>query len=83
MGFALLAFMMEVRNKNLKRKADIFNRLRIGMKVFKGLAMNSLSQACLQVSETTPSNQIDETHDGQKSDSNQDDGSDSQEALFA
>jgi len=47
------------------------------MKVFKGLAINSRSQACLQVSETTPSNQIDETHDGHKSDSNYDDGSDS------
>jgi hypothetical protein len=28
----------------------------MGVKVFKGLAMNSLSQACLQLSEFTPSN---------------------------
>ena len=56
MGFALLALMVQVRNRNLKRKADIFNRLSLGVKVFKGLAMNSLSQACLQLSESTPSN---------------------------
>ena len=56
MGRATLSFMMHVRARNLKSKADVFNRLRIGVKVFKGLAMNSLSQACLQLSEFTPSN---------------------------
>ena len=57
MGKVILGFMMQVRSRNLKQKADMFNKLRIGVKVFKGLAMNSLSQACLQLSEFTPSNQ--------------------------
>ena len=35
----------------------MFNRIRLGVKVFKGLAQNSLSQACLQLSELTPSTQ--------------------------
>jgi hypothetical protein len=43
MGSAILGFMMQVRNKNLKAKASLFNKLRMGVKVFKGLAMNSLS----------------------------------------
>lgn len=57
MGKVILGFMMHVRSRNLKQKADVLNKLRIGVKVFKGLAMNSLSQACLQLSEFTPSNQ--------------------------
>lgn len=43
----MLGFMIQVRNRNLKQKADMFNKLRVGVKVFKGLAMNSLSQACM------------------------------------
>lgn len=54
----MLGFMIQVRNRNLKQKADMFNKLRVGVKVLKGLAMNSLSQACMQLSDCTPSSKL-------------------------
>lgn len=39
----LIAFMLNIRGKAKKARAEEFNRLRLGVKVFKGLAANSLN----------------------------------------
>lgn len=39
----VMGFMINLKNQGVKKKATMFDRIRLGVKVFKGLAMNSLS----------------------------------------